>query len=110
LGNYARVAAYKAEQSPAFASYARFEDVLAAFSRGPCGGCRSANVQCPIPCRARTCHAEKGVDFCFQCENYPCEDPTFGPIKERWRQRNDRMKDVGVVQFYDEQLREPRYP
>jgi hypothetical protein len=109
LRGYARVAKMKAEKAPEFGSYAHFEDVLEAFTRGPCGGCRSENVQCPIPCKAKTCHKEKGVDFCFQCQDYPCDDPTFAPIKERWRQRNDRMKDIGVVRFYEEQIKLPRY-
>lgn len=109
LKGYERVAKLKADTAPEFGSYAQFEHILAAFSRGPCGGCRSANVQCPIPCRARTCHKEKGVDFCFQCADYPCADPTLSALKQRWQQRNDRMKDIGVVRFYEEQLKVPRY-
>jgi hypothetical protein len=109
LNNYGRVAKLKADMAPEFGQYSHFEDILTAFSRGPCGGCRSDNVQCPISCKARTCHKEKGVDFCFQCSEYPCENPTFGPLVTRWKQRNDRMKDIGVVEFYHEQKTLPRY-
>lgn len=109
LGSYERVAKMKAEARPLFNNYAQFEDILTAFSRASCSGCRGENVQCFIICAAKTCHKEKGVDFCFQCDEYPCEKQFSSRLRERWRERNDRMKDLGVVQFYCEQKENSRY-
>lgn len=109
LGNYGRVAKMKAETKPAFNHYAHFDEILTSFSRASCGGCRSENVQCPITCAAKTCHKEKGVDFCFQCVEYPCEKQFSGRLRERWKEKNDRMREIGPVQFYSEQNESPRY-
>jgi len=112
LANYGRVAAYMAESRPEFAGYGAFEALLDTFSKGPCGGCRSGENICPLDsCAARTCHRETGVDFCFQCAQYPCAGQFAGmPLRERWMALNDRMKEVGVEAFYEEQLKTPRYP
>ncbi|TEB12201.1 DUF3795 domain-containing protein [Pelotomaculum propionicicum] len=89
--------------------YSQFEEILKNFSRASCGGCRSENVQCPIICEAKTCYREKGIDFCFQCGEYPCEKQFSGRLRERWKEKNDRMKEIGVVEFYYEQKNLPRY-
>ena len=57
-----------------------------------------------------TCHAEKGVDFCFQCDEFPCEKTHFdADLKRRWVQMNNRMKEVGVEAYYEETKDAPRY-
>jgi hypothetical protein len=112
LGNYPRVAAMKAEARPEFAGYGQFEAVLASFAKGACGGCRSDKAACPIDCLARTCVKENGVDFCFQCAEYPCERQFAWslPMRNRWLASNGRMREIGVEAFYEEQLGTPRYP
>ena len=61
-------------------------------------------------CAARTCFAEKGVDFCFQCDEYPCSRNSYPDLLARkWRANNERMKEVGVEAFYEESLQHPRY-
>jgi len=109
LANYGRVAKMKVEKNPIFSGYAQFEEILNSFSMASCGGCRSERVQCPIVCEAKTCHREKGIDFCFQCGEYPCEKQFSGRLRERWKEKNDRMKETGVVDFYYEQKNLPRY-
>ena len=109
LGDYGRVAKIKADRMPAFQNYAQFDEILRPFSRGGCGGCRSDNPNSPIECKAATCHKEKRVDFCFQCSEYPCDNPTLGSLIKRWKKRNDRMKEIGVMEFYREQEKLPRY-
>lgn len=111
LGNYGRVAALKSQERPEFAGYGQFEAVLAGFSAAACGGCRGDNITCPLDCLAKTCSREKGVDFCFQCAEYPCEGQFAGiPLRKRWMALNDRMKEIGVEAFYEEQLQTHRYP
>jgi hypothetical protein len=109
LRNYDKVAKLKAQGKSAFGGYAQFEEVLKTFSEASCGGCRSDNVQCFITCAARNCHKEKGIDFCFQCNDYPCDKEFHDRIRQRWMQLNDRMKEVGVDQFFLEQNELPRY-
>jgi len=41
----------------------------------PCDGCRSINGNCPvIPCQCDTfkCAETNKVDFCFECDEFPC--------------------------------------
>ncbi len=109
LDGYGKLAKLRAQSEPAFEGYAQFEEVLRAFTVAPCGGCRSDNVRCYLTCAARTCHKEKGVDFCFQCSDYPCDKEFHDRIRQRWRQLNDRMKEVGLTQFFLEQSELPRY-
>lgn len=109
LGNYKFVARLKSERRAEFEHYTHFEDILNYFSGASCSGCRGGNVECPLVCLARICHKEKSVDFCFQCPEYPCENQFSGRLRERWQQINDRMKEIGVIEYYYEQARLPRY-
>ncbi|MHB8158516.1 MAG: DUF3795 domain-containing protein [Desulfocucumaceae bacterium] len=41
----------------------------------PCSGCRSIKGKCPVisdTCETYACVAERKVDFCFQCADFPC--------------------------------------
>ena len=110
LGNYKRLAELKKERNPAFENYDHFVDVLTAFASAACSGCRGDHVTCPLQtCSAKACQREKGVDFCFQCAAYPCEQQFSGRLRDRWMDINDRMKAMGVVEYYLEQLKQPRY-
>ncbi len=49
------------------------------------------------------CYKKKGVDFCFQCDEFPCEKTNFDPhLKARWIKMNNRMKEIGVESYYEE--------
>ena len=109
LGSYERVALLKADADPAFQHYPEFRTLLARISKAACGGCRSDHLRCPVQCGVWTCHREEGKDFCFQCKDYPCEKGLSGPLGERWKKRNDRMREIGLEAYYDEQVRQPRY-
>lgn len=110
LGNYKPVAKMKTEGNPIFSGYPQFAEVLTSFSNSSCSGCRGENVQCPITtCAAKTCYKENNVDFCFQCNEYPCEKQFSGRLRERWRYINDRMKEIGAVEYYYEQFKQSRY-
>ncbi len=42
----------------------------------PCDGCRSVEGKCPViggVCETYRCTKEKKVDFCSDCEDFPCE-------------------------------------
>lgn len=109
LGGFGRIAKIRADFHPVFKGYPEFEAMLTLFSKGNCGGCRSANNDCPIDCPIKECYRTKKVDFCFQCSMYPCEAGMNSFIGERWKRFNDRMKEIGIVGFYEEQRKLPRY-
>ncbi|MDD5015653.1 MAG: DUF3795 domain-containing protein [Atribacterota bacterium] len=109
LGGYDRLATLKSTIIPAFKGYGEFKELLELFAHVSCGGCRSENVTCPIDCHAKTCHKEKGVDFCFQCDEFPCDKQFEGKLRERWIANNQRMKEIAVADFYTERSKLPRY-
>lgn len=109
LSGYARVARVKQEKRPVFLGYPQCEEVLKTFAQAACSGCRGDNCLCPIDCIVRPCTREKGLDFCFQCGDFPCAQDVDAQIRERWLTFNTRMKESGVVAFYQEQSKLPRY-
>ena len=41
----------------------------------PCDGCRSIQGNCPVikgTCETYKCVTEKNVEFCFECDEFPC--------------------------------------
>ncbi len=98
-----------ADRFPVLDEYAHFSQTLELFSGASCVGCRNGGSTLPF-CAARTCYREQGVDFCAQCAEYPCERNSYPQnMVERWRSHNDRIREVGVAQFYRESLERPRY-
>jgi hypothetical protein len=56
------------------------------------------------------CFKSKGVDYCFQCDEFPCDKTNFDPhLLQRWIDMNMRMKSIGVEAFYEETKELPRY-
>jgi hypothetical protein len=94
---------------PAFSNYPSFKEVLDIFLKSECKGCR--NGDCIYPnCGVAACYKEKGVDFCFQCDDFPCDLTNFDPhLHKRWLKMNQRMKEIGVEAYYEETKVQPRY-
>lgn len=109
LGNFARVAKMSIAVKPEFEHYDHFISILTHFAGGPCNGCRSEEVNCPVKCPFEPCRS-KGIDFCFQCPDYPCDSLSGSKFGEASRQRNDRVKELGVKTYYEERLKVHRYP
>lgn len=109
LNGYERLAKMKAENAPIFNGYPEFIKILSHFAEGTCGGCRSDNVKCPLDCQAKICRAERSINFCFECDEFPCDKQFQGKLRERWIERNNRMKEIGVENFFIEQNKMPRY-
>lgn len=75
-----------------------------------CEGCRSEKrcFYCREKCKTATCAQERGVDFCGECHEYPCEDlKTFQaemPHRiELWKSQ-ERIKEVGYEKWYAEMI------
>jgi hypothetical protein len=109
LGNFDVYAERFSEFLPEFKNYPRFKAMLAYFEHADCKGCRNGTCKWPN-CGVVSCYREKGVDFCFQCDEFPCEKSNFDAhLKRRWIQMNQRMKEIGVEGYYAETRDAPRY-
>lgn len=109
LAGFEHLAPRVAQRAPVLAAYAQFHEVLAHLAQASCPGCRASGGFLPT-CAARTCHSERGVDFCFQCDQYPCERNEYhSSLHDRWRRYNDRMREVGIEQFAVESAGQPRF-
>ncbi len=109
LGNFGRIARLRAEDEPVYNNYPQFLEMLDVFIESNCSGCRGDNDLCPITCRAKECVKEKGIDFCFQCDEYPCQEMLEGYLGKRFKRFNDEMKEKGAVEYYIRQVQNPRY-
>ena len=94
---------------PGFQDYPPFKELLAYLAQGHCDGCRRGTCLYPN-CGVSTCYREQGVDFCFQCDEFPCQKTNFDPhLEGRWRQMNERMGEIGVEACYEKSRDLPRY-
>jgi len=109
LGSFDRYAERFSNFLPVFKHYPDFKELLSYFTKADCQGCRSGTCKYPN-CGVIKCYIKKGVDFCFQCDEFPCEKTNFDPdLKKRWVQMNRRMKEVGVEAYFEETKDLPRY-
>jgi hypothetical protein len=94
---------------PVFKTYPSFKELLAYFAQADCKGCRKGDCKYTT-CGVITCYQQKGVDFCFQCNEFLCEKTNFDPdLKRRWIQMNNRMKEIGVEAYFEETKDLSRY-
>lgn len=95
---------------PVFGKYPEFKELLSYFTSVECKGCRKESCKLFKTCNVRECHKQKGVDFCFQCEEFPCDNTGFDEhLYNRIVSINKRMKEIGIENYYDEIKDKPRY-
>ncbi len=75
-----------------------------------CHGCRADKrfFHCEENCSFVACAAEKGVDFCGQCAEYPCDElQTFQAAMphriELW-ENHQRIREAGYETWYQEMI------
>lgn len=113
LGNF-RINAKRFEtllDNPVFGKYPAFEEMLDYFASENCKGCR--NEQCKLfkGCGVRGCHQEKGKEFCFQCDEFPCENTNFDPgLYKGWVAINEKIRAMGIEQYCELARSRSRYP
>lgn len=96
--------------APVFNKYPEFKDMLDHFSEAECAGCRNEKCKLFKDCKVRMCSEEKEVDFCFQCPGFPCNNTGFDEhLHARSVKINQRMKETGVENYYEEIKDQPRY-
>lgn len=96
--------------NPIFKKYPDFMEVLEYLSSENCRGCR--NEQCRLfkDCGVRTCHQEKQVDYCFECDQFPCNNTHFDQaLYKGWVMINQKIREKGLETFYEKSLTRPRY-
>jgi len=95
---------------PKFSKYSDFKELLNYFASANCFGCRKQECHLFKSCKVRDCYKEKSVDFCFQCNEFPCNHSGFdNHLEQRWIKINERMKEIGVENYYQEIKYKPRY-
>jgi hypothetical protein len=96
--------------NPVFEHYRGFKMLLSFLGEGSCGGCRKGGCLFRN-CVVHRCVQEKGVDFCFECKEFPCEGKGLHPpLYEKWKQNNEMMKALGVRRFHEKTKDLKRYP
>ncbi|MFH1914044.1 MAG: C-GCAxxG-C-C family (seleno)protein [Pseudomonadota bacterium] len=108
--NFAPYAERFAAMNPAFGNYAAFSELLDFLASGSCAGCREAGClfkACAVP----GCARERGVDYCFQCADFPCDRHGMpAPLAERWQANNEAMRHLGPAPWFFTRHPKPRYP
>ena len=97
-------------KDPVFEKYPDFKEVLDYFASENCQGCR--NEQCKLfkDCGVRGCHQEKQIDFCYQCDEFPCDRTNFDVnLHKAWVRINEIIKNEGMEKYHEKTQRRPRY-
>ena len=95
---------------PLFEKYLDFQELLSYFASVECKGCRKEKCKIFKDCKVRDCHERQGVDFCFQCSDFPCNNTGFDShLHKRSVDINNRIKEIGVENYYSEIKDIPRY-
>ena len=86
---------------PGLKKYPEFAEVLRLLADASCDGCRDG--VCKFPgCEIAPCTKEKGHDYCFQCESFPCDKVDQVPVLKRvWLKANQRMKEIGPEAYFE---------
>lgn len=96
--------------NPVFRKYADFKEMLDYFASENCTGCRNEQCRLFTDCGVRPCHQEKQVDFCWQCEAFPCETTNFDPgLEKAWKAINEKIRETGIDAYYEKARNMPRY-
>jgi hypothetical protein len=112
LGNFAAYAQRFETllDEPIFKKYPDFILMLDYFASENCKGCR--NEQCKLfkNCGIRSCHQAKQLDFCYQCDEFPCNRTHFDEqLYKRWVLINEKIKKIGIEAYYEKTRTRPRY-
>ena len=87
-----------------------YHDTLKNLSGTSCPGCRNNPVSCSAfeGCVIPACVKERGVDFCAECDAFPCQKARdfFAARDEElsrvWENGSRRLKEVGMDAYFEE--------
>jgi len=107
--NFASYAQRFEAMNPVFENYAGFRELLNFLAQGSCTSCRDKGCLFKS-CRVTECAKEKRVDFCFQCEAFPCDEHGMPDgLAERWQANNEKMRELGLGAWFNGCKELPRY-
>jgi hypothetical protein len=97
-------------EAPIFNKYSDFQEMLDYFASGNCQGCRAEHCKLFRNCGIRPCHQQKGVDFCYQCDEFPCDRTNFDESLYRsWVAINEIIKKKGIELYSEKAKIRSRY-
>ena len=105
---------YEKHIPDAVTSYKDFEGILDLYSSASCHGCRSENHNgCSINgCFILECTKQHNVDFCGDCNEFPCKK-TLDLFEEevyiQWLNGNQYIRDNGIEAFWKQNSEKPHY-
>ncbi len=92
-----------------YEKYPDFRGILDKFASPSCGGCRTGkgiHAKCIIP----QCIKEKGIDFCAECDDFPCERTGFIPeLLAKWKKHSTELRDLGTEEYHRRELEKSHY-
>jgi hypothetical protein len=95
---------------PIFKNYPYFREMLDYFASVDCNGCRKEQCKLFKNCGVRGCHQEKQIDFCYQCDEFPCDKTNFDPgLQKGWVTTNNKIREVGIEKFWETVKNRSRY-
>ena len=95
---------------PIFNKYPDFKEMLNHFANEECKGCRNDECKLFLNCKVKQCSKDHSVDFCFQCEEFPCSKHGFDEhLEKRWLDIQNKMKATSVEGYFDEIKNLSRY-
>jgi hypothetical protein len=93
-----------------FGAYPVFKEFLNLLASTGCKGCREQECHLFAGCNVKLCYKEKGVDYCWQCAEFPCTNTGFDEnLNMRWLKINEKIKEIGLENYYNSIKDKPRY-
>ncbi len=109
LESYDRFLKEHPASRPISGRYDDFQAVLEYLANVECKGCRESKCM-GSECFVAKCVKEKQVDFCYECREFPCDKTGFeDDLKQKWLSKNNRIKTVGMEQYFKEEKEIPHY-
>lgn len=105
---------YKKHIPDAVESYTNFEEVLRMYSEADCHGCRSEDHNgCSIKgCFIYECTKSHDVDFCGECEEFPCQrvhELFEETVYSQWLEGNRQIREHGIEYYFEKNSENPHY-
>lgn len=92
-------------------SFKQFEDRMKKYAKRSCPTCRETPEDgrgCIEDYPVRSCYREKGVDFCAECGEFPCEKAKsffmnrHPVIAGDWENGSRRLREIGPEAYFEE--------
>lgn len=95
-------------------NHQNLEDELKKYAQGKCPGCRNnRDCTCSISgCYIPECTKQHKVDFCGECEEFPCNAMTKvfeAEVYNQWLSGNKEIKDRGIETYWENNKEKPHY-